>query len=83
MNKLKWNAGNIVQDNDNNFIYTYTHKIITQVVDTENKETINAIEKYCEENDIIPNLIDKDKLELILRLGIQEYNKRYLESKGE
>lgn len=65
-----------IKKDDDNFIYTYTHKIMTQVVDMENKETIKAIERYCEENDYIPNLIDKDKLELILRLGMNEYQRR-------
>ena len=49
---------------------------MTQVVDMESKETIKAIERYCEENGYIPNLIDKDKLELILKLGINEYQRR-------
>ena len=82
MNKLKWNAGNIVKDDDN-FIYSASHKICTQIVKDIDGATFEAIQKYCEDNDIIPNLIDKDKLELILQLGIQEYNKRQLESKGE
>ncbi len=54
----------------NNFIYTCTQEIYTQVVDTQNKETLKAIEKYCEEKGYIPNLIDKDKLEEILILGM-------------
>lgn len=65
----------IKKDNDN-FIYTYTHKIMTQVVEMENKETVKAIERYCKENGYIPNLIDRNKLELILKLGIKEYQKR-------
>ena len=69
-----------IKEDNENFIYTYTHKLMTQVVDMENKETIKAIERYCEENNYIPNLIDKDKLELILKLGINEYQKR-LENK--
>ena len=58
------------------FIYEYTHKIITQVVSNQDKETLKAIDRYCEENNIIPNIIEKEKLDLILKLGIAEYNKR-------
>ena len=65
-----------IKKDDDNFIYTYTNKIMTQVVDMENKETVKAIERYCEENGYIPNLIDRNKLELILKLGINEYQRR-------
>ena len=41
------------------------------------------IKKYCEENNIIPNIISEDKLKLVLQLGIAELNKRDLESKGD
>ena len=54
--------------------------MFTQVINKQDKETLKAIEKYCEENDIIPNLIDKDKLDLVLKLGINELNKRELEN---
>ena len=63
--------------NDNgDFIYEYTQKMITQVVSNQDKATLKAIERYCEENNIIPNIIEKEKLDLILKLGIAEYNKR-------
>lgn len=69
--------------NDNgDFIYEYTQKMITQVVSNQDKETLKAIERYCEENKIIPNIIEKEKLDLILKLGIAEYNKRYGEIDG-
>ena len=67
---------NLEIEEKDGFIYKTTQKIITQVVDTQNKETIKAIERYCEENNIIPNLIDKDKLDLVLKLGIQALNER-------
>lgn len=64
--------------NDNgDFIYEYTQKMITQIVSNQDKATLKAIERYCEENNIIPNIIEKEKLDLILKLGIAEYNKRY------
>lgn len=65
-----------IKEQENSIIYSTTQKMITQVVDIQNKETIKAIERYCEENNIIPNLIDKDKLDLVLRLGIQALNER-------
>jgi hypothetical protein len=52
--------------------------MFTKILDMQEKETIKAIEEYCEENNIIPNLIDKEKLDLVLKLGINELNKREL-----
>lgn len=66
---------NLMNDNGD-FIYEYTQKMITQVVSNQDKATLKAIERYCEENNIIPNIIEKEKLDLILKLGIAEYNKR-------
>ena len=65
-----------IKEVDDNIIYSTTQKMFTKVLDMQEKETIKAIEEYCEENNIIPNLIDKDKLDLVLRLGIQALNER-------
>ena len=65
-----------IKEVDDNIFYNITHEIYTKVIDIQDKETIKAIKEYCEENNIIPNLIDKDKLNLILRLGIQSLNER-------
>ncbi len=62
-----------------NCIANYTEKIITEIVSNHDKETLKAIERYCEENNIIPNIIEKEKLDLVLKLGIDEYNRRILE----
>lgn len=62
-----------------NCITTYTEKMITEIVSNHDKETLKAIERYCEENNIIPNIIEKEKLDLVLKLGIDEYNRRILE----
>lgn len=78
MGRFKWNAGQVYYDDELTLPITYTQKMITRVIDKQDKETLKAIEKYSEENDIIPNLIDKDKLNLVLRLGINELNKREL-----
>lgn len=56
----------------------YTQTMITEIISNQDKETLKAIERYCEENNIIPNIIEKEKLDLILALGINEYTKRYL-----
>lgn len=64
---------------ENNCIATYTEKMITEIVSENDKETLKAIERYCEENNIIPNIIEKEKLDLVLKLGIAEYNKKFSE----
>lgn len=73
----------IIKSDNSNYIFSTTHKIITKIVSKENEATMKAIERYCEENNIIPNIIEKERLDLVLRLGIAELNKRDLESKGE
>lgn len=62
-------------------IFSYTEKIITEIISNHDKETLKAIERYCNENNVIPNIIEKEKLDLVLKLGIDEYNKRFLEKK--
>lgn len=76
------NLGIINCDNEDSVIFEYSSKFITQIVDKENKATLEAILKYCEKNNIIPNLIDKEKLDLVLRLGIQELQKRELDKEN-
>lgn len=68
---------------EENFTFSYTEKMITKVVSNQDKETLKAIERYCEENNIIPNIIEKEKLDLVLKLGINEYNKRLLEKETQ
>lgn len=57
-------------------IATYTEKMITKIVSSKDEETLKVIERYCEENNVIPNIIEKEKLDLVLKLGITEYNRR-------
>ena len=64
-----------IEETQSELIYKTTQKMLTQIIDTQDKETLKAIDRYCEENDIIPNLIDKDKLDLVLKLGIKTLNK--------
>ena len=61
---------------EDSIVYTSTQKMITEVVSIQEKETLKAIERYCEENNIIPNIIEKEKLDLVLKLGIQALKER-------
>ena len=63
---------------EENCIASYTEKMIIEIVSRKDKETLKAIERYCTENNIVPNIIEKEKLDLVLKLGIAEYNKRFL-----
>lgn len=65
--------------NEENSMFSYTEKMITEITSKHDKETLKAIERYCEENNVIPNIIEKEKLDLVLKLGIDEYNRRLLE----
>lgn len=64
-------------------IATYTEKMITKIVSSKDEETLKVIERYCEENNVIPNIIEKEKLDLVLKLGIDEYNRRLLEKEND
>lgn len=63
---------------EENCIASYTEKMITKIISVQDKETLKAIKRYCEENNVIPNIIEKEKLDLVLKLGIDEYNRRFL-----
>ena len=65
-------------ERDDNFIYRTTQEIITRILSKQDEATLKAIERYCEENNIIPNIIEKEKLDLVLKLGIQELQLREL-----
>lgn len=67
-----------IKEQEDSVIYSTTQKMFTKVIDMQDKEVLRAIEEYCEYNNIIPNLIDKEKLDLVLKLGINELIKREL-----
>lgn len=69
--------------NEENCIFSYSEKMITEIISKHDKATLKAIERYCEENNIIPNIIEKEKLDLVLKLGIDEYNRRLLEKEND
>lgn len=62
---------------ENDFVYQYSQKMITQIVNKQNEETLKAIQRYCKENNVYSNIIDEDKLKIVLQLGIAEYEKRF------
>lgn len=62
---------NEININEDNTVFTYSEKILTQIVSEKNEMTLKAIEEYCEENNIIPNIISEEKLKLVLELGIK------------
>ena len=74
---------NIEDYDKENSILSYTETIIAQVVNQEDKVTLDAIKKYCNEQkekfnkNVRAIIIDEDKLNLIIKLGIAEYNKRF------
>lgn len=63
---------------EKDFIHTQSYKLYTKILKETEKQSYNAIKQYCEENNIIPNLIDEEKLKEVLRLGIAEYSKRMI-----
>ena len=69
--------------NEENCIFSYTEKMITEIISKHDKETLKAIERYCKENNIIPNIIEKEKLDLVLKLGIDKYNRIILEKEND
>lgn len=68
-----------IDKNENgDFIYETSLKTYIAIAKKADEETMKVISKYCKEHNIIPQIIEEEKLELILRLGIEEYNKRHL-----
>lgn len=68
---------------EENCIATYTEKMITKIISSQDEATLKAIERYCEENNVIPNIIEKEKLDLVLKLGIDEYKRKLLEEEND
>ena len=71
-----------IDETPDNYVYQFNQKkkkIITQIIKDTDEITFKAIQRYCEENNIIPNIISEDKLKLVLQLGIAEYNRKLLE----
>ena len=63
-------------EHNDDFIYETSQKMITKIVSEQEKETLKAIYRYCEENNVFPNIIDEDKLKIVLQLGVEEAIKR-------
>lgn len=71
-----------IKETEDSVIYSTTQKMFTKILDKQEKESLKVIEQYCEENNIIPNLIDKCQLDLVLRLGIAELIRLEILDKG-
>lgn len=54
---------------EKNCIFSYTEKMITEIVSKHDKATLEAIERYCKENNIVPNIIEKENQELKSQLA--------------
>lgn len=67
------------------FLYTYKETLMAQVVNKRDEVMLRAIQEYINERklkydeNIIALLIDEDKLNFILKLGIAEYERRKYE----
>ena len=70
-----------IDDIDENVCITASQKIAIAIAKKLDAETFKLINAYCEEKGIIPNIIEKDKLDLVLRLGIQALNEREMNNK--
>lgn len=68
---------------DNDFIYSYTETIISQIVKEQDdylrEQIINYAKEYAQkkEENVKLWLLDEDIVKLIIDLGIQEYIRRY------
>ena len=72
-----------IDETPDNYVYQCNQKIITQIIKDTDEITFKAIQRYCEENNIISNIISEDKLKLVLQLGIAEYNRKLLEKDND
>jgi hypothetical protein len=70
------------------FTYTYKETLMAQVVNKKDEVTLKAIQDYITkrklefDENITAILIDEDKLNLILKLGIAEYERRKIEDRN-
>ena len=62
---------------NNTFIPDETKRKYKILHRDEVNRLLNYITNLQEENNIEPNIIDEDRLKIILQLGITEYNKRF------
>lgn len=60
----------------NEYIYDINTKICMAVAKKTDEEVVKLIKKYCEEKGIIPKIIKEEKLDLVLKLGIQQLQLR-------
>ena len=63
-----------VKEFEDNCLVEVTTGIYSKIVNQREKETIKLIQEYCKEHNLYCDLIDEDKLKLILKLGVEKYN---------
>ena len=61
---------------ENNFVYEITQKMYAKVISKQDEITYNAIKQYCENHNIIPMIIEEEKLKEVLMLGMAELEKK-------
>ena len=67
------------------FVYTYKETLMAQVVNKKDEIMLKAIQDYITkrklefDENITAILIDEDKLNLIMKLGVAEYERRKIE----
>ena len=61
---------------ENSYLYEITQKMYAKVLSKQDEITYNAIKQYCEEHNIIPMIIEEERLKEVLTLGMAELEKR-------
>ena len=87
MEKIKFKGKGFDNDNLNinseNFRESLSieNKYLIQIVKETDDAAMHQIRKYCKEKGIIPYIISAEKIDLIIKLGIERYNEIYKEEK--
>lgn len=55
------------------------NKFLIQIVKETDEAAMHQIRKYCKEKGITPYIISAEKIDLIIKLGIERYNEIYKE----
>lgn len=65
-----------LDENTSNDFYEITQTFMVEVMSKQNELVYKKILEYCREHNIVPLIIEEEKLRTVLELGIQEYNRR-------
>lgn len=72
-----------LDENASNDFYEITQTFMVEVMSKQNELVYKKILEYCREHNIVPLIIEEEKLKTVLELGIQEYNRRKGENENE